>query len=325
VLSARTRHPATLERLARAPETATADGIDWLTPIDRARWYFCETLTPLYYTPVYDEIAPEHRRRYNQLTGMLANEVIALLETQFLHAALRAVESGIGQDAELRAAVLRFRDDERRHAEIWRRLNCLSEPEWYSKARFHLVRVPPAAAVLSRVVARHPVAFPVVFWIQLVQEERSVEFSRRCMRMPADRIEPRYAAAYAAHIHDEVRHVQIDRHLIERFYACRSTAVRRATARLFRWIVGSMLLTPVHSSMRVVERLTTEYPDLKPLLPRIRRELYGLAHHDEYHQMMYSRKTTPVTFSLFDRFEEFHQMRRVLRAYRPHPVAWRQP
>ena len=42
--------PATLERLAAAPAQAGEDGIDWRTPIDRSRWFFCETLTPLYYT-----------------------------------------------------------------------------------------------------------------------------------------------------------------------------------------------------------------------------------------------------------------------------------
>lgn len=306
-----------LDRFVAAPESAAADGIDWQTPIDRSRWYFCETLTPLYYTRVYDELAPEHRRRYNQLTGMLASEVIALLETEFLNAALQAVESAREQDPALRAAVVRFRDDERRHADIWRKLNRLSEPEWYETDRRRLVRIPRAAGLLARVVARHPVAFPVVFWIQLVQEERSVEISRRCMRMPADRIESRYAAAFAAHIHDEVRHVQVDRHLIDRFYSGRSAVTRRITARLFRTILRSLLLTPVNSTARVVDVLASEHPDLTPLVPRIRAELRGLETSDDYHQMMYSRRTTPIAFGLFDEFAEFHQMRHVLRAYEP--------
>jgi hypothetical protein len=108
-----------LERFVSSPEPTAAHAIDWRTPIDRSRWYFCETLTPLYYTPVYDELAVEHRRRYNQLTGMLASELIGLLETEFLNAALQAVESARDQDPAIRAAVVRFGDDERRHAEMW--------------------------------------------------------------------------------------------------------------------------------------------------------------------------------------------------------------
>jgi hypothetical protein len=294
------------------------------TPIDRSRWFLCETLTPLHYTRVYHDLEQHQRRRYNQLAGMLANEVIALLETEFLQAALRAVEATGERDPALREAVVRFQEDERRHAEIWDRLNRLSEPDWYARASARLLRVPWPAAVLTRLVARHPVAFPIVFWIQLTQEERSVEISRRCMRMPPDRIEPRYAAAYAAHVHDEVRHVQIDCYLLERFYGRSPMAIRRFTARLFKAIVGSLLLTPVNSSLKVVSRLAAEYPELKPLVPRIRTELRALAANDDYHRMMYSRQSTPLSFHLFDRFPEFHQMQDVLRAYHPDPAAGRQ-
>ena len=159
--------------------------------------------------------------RYNQLTAMMANEIIAFMETEFLVAALSAVEARQGdprQPPGLQAAVRRFRDDERRHADIWHNLNRLSEPEWYASTNWRLLGIPRAALTAARLVARRPVAFPVVFWLQLVQEERSLEISRRCMRVPPQAMEPRYAAAYTAHLPDEARHVQIDRHLIDRFY-----------------------------------------------------------------------------------------------------------
>ena len=316
-----TRPPAALGRLTAVPGRLAADAIDWETPIDRSRWYFCETLTPLYYAPVYRELEPHHRRRYNQLTGLLANELISLLESEFLQAALTAVESSDARDGELLQAVRRFREDEERHASAWNRLNRLSEPGWYAARRSRrLVTVPPAVGVLSRAIARYPVLFPVVFWIQLVQEERSIEISRRCMRVERDRIEPRYAAVYAAHLHDEVRHVQIDRHLIERFYRPRSPIVRHMTARLFRTLVSQLLLTPGRSTAAVIVRLVEEFPELAQRAPRIRAEVRALTDNDEYHRMMYSRKTTPVTFDLFDCFEEFHQMRHVLRAYEPRQV-----
>jgi hypothetical protein len=309
-----------LERLAAASKPAE-DRIDWRTPIDRSRWFFCETLTPLYYTRVYGDIGPEHRLRYNQLTAMMANEIIAFMETEFLVAALAAVESRSDrQPPGLHAAVARFHDDERRHADIWQNLNRLSEPAWYASADRRLLNVPRWALTAARMIARRPVAFPVVFWLQLVQEERSIEISRRCMRIPPQAMEPRYAAAYGAHLPDEARHVQIDRHLIDHFYRPRSMAVRRASALLFRAIVGTLLVTPVHSTARVVRALADEYPELAPLVPRMLRELRDLRSSVEYHEMMYSRRTTPVTFGLFDEFPEFHQMRAVLRGYDPRPV-----
>lgn len=316
---------STLERMAAAPVRTGEDGIDWRTPIDRSRWFFCETLTPLYYTAVYRELGPEHRLRYNQLTAMMANEIIAFMETEFLGAALTAVASqgDQGQPADLHTAVLRFRDDERRHAGIWQNLNRLSEPAWYASATRRLINIPRGALMAARLIASHPVAFPVVFWIQLVQEERSLEISRRCMRVPPEVMEPRYATAYGAHLPDEARHVQIDRHLIDHFYRPRSLAVRQASALLFRMIVGTLLVTPVYSTGRVVRVLAVEYPELAPLVRRMLHELKELRSSDEYHEMMYSRRSTPVTFALFDEFPEFHQMRAVLRAYEPRPVGRR--
>jgi hypothetical protein len=316
------RRASTLDRLAAAPPRSGEDRIDWRTPIDRSRWFFCETLTPLYYTAVYRDLGVEHRLRYNQLTAMMTNEIIAFMETEFLGAALTAVESlsDRRQPSDLHAAVLRFRDDERRHADIWQKLNRLSEPAWYGSADRRLMNIPGGALLAARLIARHPVAFPVVFWIQLVQEERSLEISRRCMRISPQLIEPRYAAAYGAHLPDEARHVQIDRHLIDHFYRPRSIAVRRASAVLFRTIVGTLLVTPVRSTARVVRVLAAEYPELAPLVPRMLRELGDLRDSIAYHDMMYSRRSTPVTFALFDELPEFHWMRAVLRAYEPRPA-----
>jgi hypothetical protein len=311
-----------LARLAAAKARSGGDALDWHTPIDRSRWFFCETLTPLFYTSVYADLGAEHRRRYNQLTAMMANEVIGFMETELLGAALSAVASRQGDrlSADLHAAVIRFRDDERRHAGTWQDLNRLSEPAWYGSAERKLLSIPHGALAAARLIARRPAAFPVVFWLQLVQEERSIEISRRCMRVSPELIEPRYAAAYGAHLPDEARHVQIDRHLIDHFYRGRGLAARQLSALLFKLFVGTLLVTPVHSTTRVVRLLAAEYPELMPLVPRMLRELGGLRTSPAYHEMMYSRRTTPVTFALFDEFPEFHQMRSVLRAYEPRPA-----
>jgi hypothetical protein len=315
----RHRRIAPLDRIESVGVRQPAAEIDWDTPIDRSRWFFCETLTPLYYTPTYATLTPEQRRRYNQLTGMLSNELILRLETGFLDTALDAVvrrNGGVGSE-DLIEALRRFRDDEQRHAEGWRRLNLLSEPEWYRTGQRRLVYVPAALDVVAHALARHPFACPVVFWIQLVQEERSIEISRRCLRMSRDVIEPRYAAVYGEHLRDEVRHVQLDCHLIERFHASQSLAMRRVTAALFRWVMANMFLRPSRSAVRVVQALVAEHPELHPLRPTMVRELRALTSNAEYQQMMYSRRTTPITFALFDRFSEFHSMRQVLRAYTP--------
>ena len=310
---------STLDRLAAAPVRSHQDEIDWRTPIDRSRWFFCETLTPLYYTPIYRDLDHRHQRRYNQLAAMMANEIIAFMESEFLVTTLTAVAANLEghEPGDLRAAVVRFADDERRHADIWWDLNRLSEPGWYQNGRWRLIGIPRGVLSAAHFMARHPVAFPFVFWLQLVQEERSLEISRRCMRLPATSIEPRYLAAYGAHLPDEARHVQIDRYLIDRYYRGRSALVRYTSAWLVKTIVRTLLLTPVHSTARVINILATEFPELAPLVPQMRRHLEALGCSREYHEMMYSRATTPVTFALFDEHPEFHAMREVLLAYEP--------
>jgi hypothetical protein len=312
-------HPSTLDRLANAPVRPGEAVVNWTAPVDRSRWFFCETLTPLYYTPIYRNLDLGHRRRYNQLTAMMANEIIAFMESEFLVATLTAVSAtppGQLPDG-LRAAVVRFADDERRHAEIWWKLNRLSEPGWYQHARWHILRIPRGFRSAARFVARHPSAFPVVFWLQLVQEERSLEISRRCMRAPAGAIESRYLAAYSAHLPDEARHVQIDRRLIDYYYRGRNAFVRQVSARLFKSIVNWLLVAPIHSTTRVVDILAAEHQELTSLVPEMLRQLEALRDNRDYHDMMYSRRTTPVTFALFDECPEFHSMRDVLLGYRP--------
>ena len=277
----------------------------------------CETQTPLFYTQSYSGLTSEQRRRYNQLTGMLSNELIALLETELLTAALRAIESAYTPDAKLVAAVRRFRQDEKRHAEMWRRLNRLSEPAWYTAGDRCLARIPSPAIALARALARRPALFPAVLWIQLAQEERSVDLSRRSLALPPNHLEPRYRAAHQAHVQDEVRHVQVDWHLIGRFYDRPSKAIRLTTAWLFRFFVGSVLLMPVYSTTRVIRALASEFPELQALVPRMLDELRGLQSDDRYHEMMYSRRTTPITFALLDRFEEFRDVGKTLRGYQP--------
>jgi para-aminobenzoate N-oxygenase AurF len=311
---------STLHRLADAPVRPRENDIDWQTPIDRSRWFLCETATPLYYAPIYNHLGLEHRRRYNQLTAMMTNEIIAFMESEFLVAILTAVSASRNhQPAGLRAAVVRFAEDERRHANIWWNLNRLSEPMWYRTGKSRLINIPPGVRSAARFVARHPLAFPVVFWLQLVQEERSLDISRRCMRVPVESIEPRYLAAYAAHLPDEARHVQIDRHLIEWYYRRRGAMVRRTSAHLFDMIVRALLVAPVHSTGRVVRVLADEYPELKPLVRQMLSQLDALQRSTEYHEMMYSRRATPVTFGLFDECPEFHAMCKVLLAYTPNP------
>lgn len=293
--------------------------IDFSTPIDRSRWFVCPTLTPLFYAPVYRELSEDHQRRYNQLTALSFSELIGFFETTFAASVLATLAQSRRNEADrnLIACLEGFIAEERRHTEWWRQLNRLSEPQLYRNADLAVIRISLLARFLLGRLTRHPRLFPMVFWVMLALEERSLEISRRCLCVPHEQIEPRYSAVYRAHLSHEVRHVQIDWHLIERYYATQSALRRRLNARLFCLTIHKFFLPPTRTAVRVTDRLVAEFPVLQPLRRLIKKQLEDVGRDPAYHQMMYSRESTPITFSLFDRFEEFHGIRTVLHTYQP--------
>jgi hypothetical protein len=305
-----------LER-ASAPDDAFE--LELRGPLDTSRHFICPTATPLFYAPVYQKLSVSARLRYNQLTAISFNEVIAYFESTFAVSVLSALAGGALQrdDQELARGLAQFVAEEQKHTEWWRQLGRLSVADDAPP----LFRVPAATRSLLRWATRRPQLLPAVFWVMLALEERSIDISRRCLRADPATIEPNYRETYRRHLEHEVGHVYLDRQLIERYYAGRNRATRRLNARLLRGAIATFLLPPVRSAARVVQQLTRERPELAPLGGQMLAPLGGVGADPAYQAMMYSRESTPITFSLFDRFPEMHAIERVLSSYRPQPTA----
>ena len=314
-----------LERLCRLSAEhaaiAAAHPVQLEPPVDFDRWFVCPTLTPLYYTKVYAKLSRAQALRYNQIMGMLHNEVIAFFETTFAGNVLGTLAEGKGAEGkgaagdapELAECLRTFIREEAGHTALFRRLNRLSAPQWYTADKhYHVLQIPPRLARVLDYVTRRPVRFPMVFWVMLMMEERSLEISRRYAQMDKSRVEPHYAAVYRAHLHDEVRHVQIDWHLVERFYEGRSAVVREVNSALVRLFVFGFFLTPARATVRAVELLVEEFAELAGLYPEMVRELRGLRDNADYRHMMYSQDVNPLTYALFEHFPEFEAMRRAM-------------
>jgi hypothetical protein len=309
-----------LERLlerARAPEEAFA--LQFRPPVDLSRHFLCPTSTPLYYAPAYHELSESAQLRYNQLTAISFNEVIAYFESTFAVSVLSALAGGAVQreDPELARGLEQFVAEERKHTEWWRQLSRLSVADDVPP----LFRVPAVTRGLLRWATRRPRLLPAVFWIMLALEERSIDTSRRCLHADPATIEPNYRETYRRHLEHEVGHVYLDRQLIERYYAGCSRPTRRVNARLLRGAIAKFLLPPVRSATRVVRRLIHEHPELAALSSKLLAQLRAVGADPAYQAMMYSRESTPITFSLFDRFPEMHAMQRVLTPYLPQSPA----
>jgi len=311
-----------LEKLV-APEQSPAhraESLDWHSEFEKDRWYICPSATPLYYAPVYRDLDRIQQLRYNQLTAVLYNELIAFFESEFASSVCVALSSALGNESEneLAKCLRGFVSEEQEHIRWWRQLSRLSEPKNYRDSKDMLLCIPNGVKFLLRQLTRNPKWFPVVFWVMLALEERSLDISRRCLRMNQEDIEPHYLAVYRDHLKDETRHVHIDWHLIDRHYASSSLPFRKMNAWLLRTLISKFFLPPNHSAIRVVRRLSQERTELAPLLPTIEKQLRSLGGDPAYQEMMYSRETTPITFKLFDRFPEMHRMQRVLHTYSPH-------
>jgi hypothetical protein len=279
---------------------------DWDTPVDRSLPFVCDTLTPLYYTPLFDELTPRQRLRYNQLSAVSFNELIVFFERGF-SVALEALigEAGLS-DNNLRDRIDAFLADERRHGMMWRRLSGATTAAVGPEGETEIVRVGRPLARGLRALASRPRVFPVVVLVMLTLEEHSIEISRRCGRLPPGALEPHYAAAYHAHLMDEVRHVRVDRELLDLLIDPLPRWLRAINAALFRRFVRRLWLRPTAAAVRVIDALIREYPDLRPSRPLFVRALAALDANDGYRRMMFSPEALPLTFSLIGRYPQFN-------------------
>ncbi len=314
--------PCSLETICRRRSKAAAEKRPCISgSIDRTRWFVCPTLSPLYYTPSYETLDEAQKKRYNQLTALCFNELIAFFEQNFASSVLAAIGNSKTRAVApgLVDCLQGFWHDEQEHIGYWRSLNRLTAPHEYATSDQWIVRFSPVVLRGLKWLTARPFRFPAVFWIMLALEERSLEISRRCLALPADDLEPTYRKLYQHHLRDEVRHVELDRHLIEFFYAPLPLYWRRCNARLIAEMIGRFFLPPTRSAIRVARQLAAEFPSLAHRLPTWERELRAVSKNPRYVEMMYSRTTTPITFGMFDRFRELHRMRHVVTSYRPPP------
>jgi hypothetical protein len=293
---------------AMATLELTSDG-----PIDFGRAFIPEELAPLSYVPAYTQLEPRHRLRYNQLQAMYFNEQIMFFETVvgdgFMRALLREPLPG-----EFRERLQKLWDDEVNHTAMFRQLNRACAPKLYAHGDFRFIRVPRPLMSLLRWTTRHPQLFALYVWLLLLQEERSVYFSKRFLRLK-DRLEPRFVAVYRAHLIDEVGHVRCDLDLIDRWWPQVRPLLRRMNARLLAWMVKEFFSAPKRGQVNVIDALGREFPELSALLPELKRQVLNLAANEPYQHSMYSREITPRCFACFDQWPEFRVMQQVMPGY----------
>ena len=282
--------------------------------IDQGRLFTCPSLAPLAHSPVFATLSESQQRRYNQLVGLMQNELICFFEQEFAARVLPAILRDGALPAELRSSLQHFLEDEQQHTAMFRRLNQLAQPEWYASGDYHILQLPPAVVLPLRVITERPLAFPMVFWVMLLMEERSLMISRRYGALEPGVLDEQFGETYRAHAEDELRHVQLDWHLLERFYVSRPRWLRRLNAKLLEWFIRGLFLKPRRANVRLIDLLITEYPELSPRRTELVSAVRALEHNAGYRQLMYSSESTPIGSGLFGRLPEFARLGRMLYA-----------
>jgi len=282
--------------------------------VDFRKKFVPEELTPLFYVPWYRWLAADQRLRYNQLQSLYLNEQILFFETMVGRGVMDALlrrpwPDGFGEELQ------QFWDEERRHSEMFRQLNQRCAPRLYATGDFHFVQAPRRWLAALDWAAHRTAVFPLFLWLMLLQEERSLFYSKEFLRQE-DGIEAHFVETHRRHLADEVGHVRWDEQLLDLLWPHANWALRKVNAGLLSWMVAEFFSAPKRGQWRVVQELAREFPELREHLPELREQLLALREDESYQLSLYSREITPRSFARFDRLPEFRVMQRAIPGYR---------
>jgi hypothetical protein len=283
--------------------------------VDHRKRFIPEEFTPLYYTPSYRVLTEGQRLRYNQLQALYFNEQIIFFETAIGRPVLEVLMHD-SLPRELTKGLRQFSEEEQQHTEMFRQLNQQCAPHFYGVGYFYFIQPPRAWMAVLRWATRHPRFFLMFLWLMLLQEERSLFYSRRAIAQ-REELEPHFVKTHRAHLADEVGHVGWDEELIEMLWRRANPFLRKVNVELFGWMLGEFFSAPKRAQLRVVHELAREFPALRELEPEMQRQLLALSADARFQAALYSREIVPRAFARFDESPEFRSLE--LTGYRRQP------
>ncbi len=285
------------------------------TSVDYGKRFLPEEFSPLYYTPSYRVLTEEQRLRYNQLQALYFNEQIIFFETAIGRPVLEALLRD-SLPAQLTKGLRQFLEEEQQHTEMFGRLNQHCAPQFYGEDHYYFIQLPRAWMAALSWATQHPRFFPMFLWLMLLQEERSLFYSRRVITQ-REELEPHFVKTHRTHLADEVGHVRWDEELIEALWRRANPFLRRVNAELFTWMLGEFFNAPKRAQLHVIHELAREFPTLRELEPEMQRQLLALSEDGQYQMSLYSREIVPRTFARFDESPEFQSLELI--GYRRQP------
>lgn len=275
-------------------------------PVDYGNRFIPEEFTPLSYTQSYGQLTEDQRLRYNQLQALYFNEQIIFFEQAIGRNVLEALLRN-SWPHRLEQGMQEFAEEERQHTEMFRRLNQRCAPQFYASSDFYFIDPPRTWMTVLDRAARHPRFFTMFLWLMLVQEERSLFYSKKFIAQRGT-LEPHFVETHRVHFADEVGHVHWDEELIEALWCRTNPLLRKMNARLFAWTLGEFFNAPKRAQLCVVRQLALEFPDLRGREAEMQRQVLDLSHDAQYQASLYSREIVPRAYAWFDQWPEFRAL-----------------
>jgi hypothetical protein len=218
------------------------------------------------------------------LYALGTHEAFIALELDFIYPIFRELTEAKGLDPELKSMIDTFAEEEKKHAEMFVRVNRRSEPLLYQDSNYYLMTLGGKdLAGYMRSIAKRFRFFGVWVWVALFFEERSLMYSKAFLRDRSPNIAALFRETHRLHMLEELYHVQADAVLIDRYYRPLGRFKRWLAARMLDRIVSSYL-SPKKLSVQIARVLNEEFPEENGGIAEIMRELPSLKTNRRFHQ-----------------------------------------
>jgi hypothetical protein len=283
--------------------------------IDFSKKFMPYSLTQIAYLPSFKDLSERDKLRYNQLNGLALCEQFIFLEKIILEPTIvNIMNSGRFTLSEsLRAYLIRFIDDEEKHAEMFWRVLALADPQRYANRKLWICDYPKYSTLGLTLLTRYPYIVHSWIWLALIFEERTIDISKK-YRSEED-IEPLFQQAHDLHMSEEVFHVEMDRIFVEHCYANESYAFRWLSTQIFKLII-SKYTAPRRTATMIINEISKDSVEMRKLRPRLLEELRQLKDDMIFQEAMFPRRSFPQTFGQMDRFPEMSSVSKVMPSYR---------
>jgi hypothetical protein len=312
--------PTDIERLASDP--ARRMRMPAVDQIDLSRPFLPEEYTQLYYTPVYRGLHRQHRLRYNQLFGVRVNEYIMMLEADLVERLLSPLRRhpNVAGNPTLVRCLSTMIEEENHHYRCFVALNRACFPDLYRTRERYFSDLPWQSRALLATAGLLAGRFAFALWYLMAMEESSTALARDLSRNPVTEtlgpLEPTFAAVHAEHLKDEVRHLQIDGTLIDLCLGGSNRRQRVLNATLFKTMLAAVTRpTRAGSGVKVIRELVRQMPELSWRESEMIDAVLALKDDRGYQTSLFNRKAMPLTFGVFDRTQEFHDLTNAMMGY----------